>query len=238
MNFQRRVHVRLCIYLFTVFLGVCTLDAYSRATAFPSCDTLRGEAAMVRSVQSEVSFHEASRTVSSALVPVVISVPVGLFAAGHAMDNEYHAVSGVVLLSAQAITLGATFALKELIGRPRPWRAHPDCIYPGSMDDEFSFPSGHSSSAATLATYLSLRYPQWYVVAPAVLFTGYTWYARMNLGVHYPTDIIAGAILGAAVGYGAYRLTESLKSAISPVLPMPQGKPPVTAPIVVFRISL
>jgi undecaprenyl-diphosphatase len=169
---------------------------------------------------------------------VVISVPVGLFAAGHAMDNEYHAVSGVVLLSAQAITLGATFALKELIGRPRPWRAHPDCIYPGSMDDEFSFPSGHSSSAATLATYLSLRYSQWYVVAPAVLFTGYTWYARMNLGVHYPTDIIAGAILGAAVGYGAYRLTESLKTALSPVLPMPQGKPPVTAPIVVFRIPL
>lgn len=238
MNSQRRVHVRFCMYLIAVFLKHFALDAYAEAIDLPKCDTLRGESAMVRSVQSEISLHGASRAVSSALVPVVITVPVGLFAAGHAMGNEYDALSGVVLLSAQAVTLGATYALKELVGRPRPWRAHPDCIYPGSVDDEFSFPSGHSSSAATLATYLSLRYPQWYVIAPAVLFTGYTWYARMNLGVHYPTDIIAGAILGAAVGYGAYRLTESLKTALDPVLPLPQGKTPVTAPILVFRIPL
>lgn len=238
MNYKRRVHIRLCRYLFAVLLSSYTLDAYSQDPALSPCDTLRGEAAMVLAVQSEVSLHGVSRAVSNALVPAVISVPVGLFAAGHATDNEYHAVSGVVLLSAQVVTIGANYALKELIGRPRPWRAHPDCIYPGSVDDEFSFPSGHSSSAATLATYLSLRYPQWYVVAPAVLFTGYTWYARMNLGVHYPTDIIAGAVLGAAVGYGAFRLTESLKAVLEPVLPLPQGKPPVTAPIVVFRIPL
>lgn len=202
------------------------------------CDSLRGEAAVVRSVQSAVSYHTLSRSVSDALVPVSVGVPVALFAAGHLNGNSFDAASGVVLLSAEAVTVGATFLLKELVRRPRPWRAHPACISPGSYDDEFSFPSGHSSTAATMATYLSLRYPTWYVIAPTVLFAGYTWYARMNLGVHYPSDIIAGALLGAAIGYGAYRLTESVKSSIDPILPMRSAQPTRGFTVVNLRIPL
>ena len=89
-----------------------------------------------------------------------------------------------------------------------------------------------------MATYLSLRYPTWYVIAPTVLFAGYTWYARMNLGVHYPSDIIAGALLGAAIGYGAYRLTESVKSSIDPILPMRSAQPTRGFTVVSLRIPL
>lgn len=203
-----------------------------------SCDTLRGEAAVVRSVQSAVEFHTLSRAVSSTIVPVSVGVSAGLFAAGHINKDKYDATSGVVLLSAEVLTLGTTMLLKEVIHRPRPWRAHPTCISPGSVDDEYSFPSGHSSSAATLATYLSLRYPSWYVVAPAVLYAGYTWYARMNLGVHYPSDVITGALIGTAIGYAAYRLTETVQSKIEPVLPL-RGVPIQRGfPTVTLRIPL
>ncbi|MFM8439562.1 MAG: phosphatase PAP2 family protein [Candidatus Kapaibacterium sp.] len=203
-----------------------------------SCDSLRGEAAVVRSVRSVSSLHSLSRSVSDALVPVSLALPVGLFAAGHLHDAQYDAASGVVLLAAEAATLGTTYLLKQTVRRPRPWRAHPDCISPGAYDDEFSFPSGHSSMATTMATYLSLRYPVWYVVTPTVLFAGYTWYARMNLGVHYPSDVIVGALLGAAIGYGAYRLTETVRSSIAPVLPLPQSPPDRGFPVVNLRIPL
>ena len=60
-----------------------------------------------------------------------------------------------------------------------------------------SFPSGHTSFAFATATSLSIKYPRWYVIAPSYLWAGAVGYSRMNLGVHYPSDVLAGAMLGA-----------------------------------------
>ena len=48
-----------------------------------------------------------------------------------------------------------------------------------------------------MATSLSIRYPKWYVIAPSALWACSVGFSRMNEGVHYPSDVIAGAFIGA-----------------------------------------
>ena len=62
---------------------------------------------------------------------------------------------------------------------------------------DYSFPSGHTATAFALATSLSITYPKWYVIAPSALWACSVGVSRMNEGVHYPSDVLAGAVIGA-----------------------------------------
>lgn len=57
-------------------------------------------------------------------------------------------------------------------------------------------PSAHTAAAFSLATSLSIRYPKWYVIAPTAIWAGSVAFSRMNMGVHYPSDVITGALVG------------------------------------------
>ena len=94
--------------------------------------------------------------------------------------------------SADLIALG----LKEAVGRPRPYVAHPDpppLLHAG----DGSFPSGHAATsfagAALVSRYLPGGRPVLFGVAVAVAFS------RLYVGVHYPSDVVAGAALGLLV---------------------------------------
>jgi membrane-associated phospholipid phosphatase len=94
-----------------------------------------------------------------------------------------------------------TYGLKKAIARPRPFNSYPQDIQAYENVSSLSFPSGHSSLAFVTATALSIKYPKWYVIAPSFLWASSVGYSRMNLGVHYPTDVLAGAMLGAGSAY-------------------------------------
>lgn len=101
-----------------------------------------------------------------------------------------------------SLVTAASFStlLKYGVDRPRPFETYPDiqkCTGGGSP----SFPSGHTSDAFALATAVCLMYPKWYIIGPAFIWAGAVGYSRMDLGVHYPTDILAGALLGSASAY-------------------------------------
>lgn len=88
------------------------------------------------------------------------------------------------------------WSLKNTLKRPRPQNAGMNDYSFSKAPNRFSFPSGHSSRAFLLATVLLIVYG-----TPA--FIMYCWAAgvalsRVILGVHYPGDIIAGAIVGSA----------------------------------------
>jgi membrane-associated phospholipid phosphatase len=81
-------------------------------------------------------------------------------------------------------------------------------VAPEFYESSASFPSGHTSIAFATATALSLKYPKWYVIAPASIWACSVGYSRMNLGVHYPSDVFAGAVLGAGSAFLTYKINE------------------------------
>ena len=97
-----------------------------------------------------------------------------------------------------------THGVKRIVQRERPFKQYPDIV---SRDEGggYSFPSGHTSAAFNTATALSLLYPKWYVIAPSFLWAGSVGYARMYQGVHYPSDVLVGAIVGAGTAWIGYK---------------------------------
>lgn len=136
------------------------------------------------------------------------AVPLGLMTTGWATDNNetLHAgyITGISFLATFAITEG----LKFTVQRPRPYKAYPDRLHPVRTTVGYSFPSGHTSLCFATAVSLSLCYPEWYVVVPSLLWATGVGFSRLYLGVHYPSDVIAGAVVGTLTALLAYRLFE------------------------------
>lgn len=126
---------------------------------------------------------------------VNVGVPVGLLAAGVINDDKSMRQNALYVASSSAVNVLFTMLIKRIVKRPRPFLANVKikAVYQPS---EYSFPSGHTSTAFTTATALSQAYPKWYVIAPSFLWASSVGFSRLYLGVHYPTDVAAGAVLG------------------------------------------
>jgi membrane-associated phospholipid phosphatase len=116
----------------------------------------------------------------------------------------------------QVVTYGLTAGLKRIVGRPRPYVTRPlrsrssHYADPEAAQAYHSFPSGHASLSVGLATSWSLSHPRWYVVAPSALWASAVAVSRLHRGVHYPSDVLAGALLGGAVATAVHLLRRSL----------------------------
>lgn len=88
--------------------------------------------------------------------------------------------------------------LKELIERDRPFVPEPEPEPIVRMPDTFSFPSGHATVSFACATVLAVVLPR-LVVPFAVLAAAIAW-SRVVVGVHYPLDVLGGAVLGVVLG--------------------------------------
>lgn len=87
-------------------------------------------------------------------------------------------------------------ALKRTIARPRPSNAIPCFDAMVHLPDQFSFPSGHACAATAVAlSFLLTAHP---AGLPLTLIAGLVGVSRVYLGVHYPSDVIVGHLLGAA----------------------------------------
>src|ERR1700744_3300905 len=89
--------------------------------------------------------------------------------------------------------------LKKVTGRRRPCAIEPHCWATLLPPDQFSFPSGHTITAFSVAVTLSLYYPD---LAPGLLFCALSVAAsRILLGMHFLSDVLAGAAIGALLAY-------------------------------------
>ncbi len=142
--------------------------------------------------------------ISNSIVPVSGAVALGVIGAGFIKHDSTIENKGIVIGSSLAIAAGITTGLKYAVNRKRPFVTYP--IIDKAMNaGSPSFPSGHTSDAFATATSFSLAFPKWYVVAPSFLWACSVGYSRMDLGVHYPSDVLAGAVIGAGTSYLCYR---------------------------------
>ena len=125
-----------------------------------------------------------------------IAAPVGVFIAGGIKHDKELKKEALYMAGSFVLSSVVTTAMKDIIKRERPFNKY-SFIVKRDAGGSYSFPSGHTSAAFTTATSLSLLFPKWYVIAPSYLWAATVGYGRMYLGVHYPTDVFAGALVGA-----------------------------------------
>ncbi|RTL43537.1 MAG: phosphatase PAP2 family protein [Rhodocyclaceae bacterium] len=88
--------------------------------------------------------------------------------------------------------------------RLRPFEVVSDVVCAGSPLDKFSFPSGHTLHAVSFSIVLAQHFPP---LATAVFgFAALVAVSRPVLGLHYPSDVLAGGAIGATLAYGAITL--------------------------------
>jgi undecaprenyl-diphosphatase len=107
------------------------------------------------------------------------------------------AASGLVAVAATSVT--GNLIVKQIARRRRPDRAAIDV--PSArhvkMPSSRSFPSGHSAAAVAFASTVGSQLPL--ASAPLHLLAGLVGYSRVHTGVHYPGDVLGGALIGAVI---------------------------------------
>ena len=142
--------------------------------------------------------------------PVAIAIPITELAVGYLNNDSAWKHVGWTTIAGAGINFVVAFGLKYSINRSRPYITYP-YLEPYQHDKDPSFPSGHSSFAFNTATSLVIAFPKWYVAVPAYSWAAAVAYSRMDLGMHYPTDVLAGAVIGAGASVVAFKGTQWLQ---------------------------
>ncbi len=115
----------------------------------------------------------------------------------------------VLVLGAAAIADAVSYGLRQWIGRERPPLVYPDPKPLVSVPSSGSFPSGHATIAFACATVIAWASPK--LAVPAFLLAAAIAFSRVYAGVHWPLDVVGGAVLGVLLATALLRLGEALR---------------------------
>jgi hypothetical protein len=131
------------------------------------------------------------------VLPLSIATPLGFLSYGELSKSDYELDTGLLTGLSEVVSFGVGQGLKKIVKRQRPYARLANVHYTDAeLSDPYSFPSGHSTVAFAIATSLSLRYPKPAVYIPLHLWALFVGYGRVYLGLHYPSDVLAGAAIG------------------------------------------
>ncbi len=162
----------------------------------------------LNSLAGQSSFVDGAIVFCASYLAYILAVlfPVLVFFSQYSKREKWE-----LLLVPGAAALVSRFGVAELIRffyhHPRPFVGLPG-VHALFTDSSWSFPSGHATFFFALSTAIYLynkKWGTWFLVASVVVTLG-----RVMAGVHYPSDILGGALIGVAVAvgvvYGARRL--------------------------------
>lgn len=153
------------------------------------------------------SGNSFNKFMSGTATPISFGTPLTLFVTGMITDDKTLKKQALFTLESVVLSQSLSFATKAIVNKPRPHEADSTLISLKNATNG-SFPSGHTSEAFATATSLALINHKWYVVVPAYTWAGLVGYSRMYMGVHYPADVLAGAVLGTGSAWISYKLNK------------------------------
>ena len=145
--------------------------------------------------------------VSIALVLVVLII--ALFTKSNPLLQKFLILTTVLIISGLV-----SYALKSMIFRERPFTTY-SFIIKRSDGGESSFPSGHSMEAFAIAMAFSMVFRKKQISIPLFAWAALVAYSRISLGVHYPSDVLAGILTGILTGWIIPRLFNNPRSKCS-----------------------
>ena len=125
---------------------------------------------------------------------IILIGAIGLFA-----GKKYTKLTSLILIFSFVIARYSNKAIKFFVKRPRPYETLENVRLLLGPASGFSFPSGHSMVFFCLATVIAMRYPKFRY--PSFIAAALVALSRPYIGVHYPSDILAGSLLGILIGY-------------------------------------
>ena len=140
---------------------------------------------------------------------ISVGVPVGYFVAGLIHSNKDLKQKAVYTAATILLNTATTTLLKNVVKRERPYNVYTG-IFPDKLESDYSFPSGHTSSAFATATSLAITTKKWYVALPAYAWSAGVGYSRIYLGQHYPSDVLMGALVGTSSALICHWATKQL----------------------------
>jgi membrane-associated phospholipid phosphatase len=153
--------------------------------------------------------------ITNSAMPVSVGAPIIIYAVGLIEKDSTTKKKAIFIGESLAASVFISLALKSITKRDRPYQTYPE-IENVTEESSSSFPSAHTSTAFATATSLSMAYPKWYVIAPSFVWAGAVGYSRMYLGVHYPADVFAGAIVGSGSAFLCYKLNKWINKKRAP----------------------
>jgi undecaprenyl-diphosphatase len=135
-------------------------------------------------------------------------IPVGLLLFGYLIYRDGHKGFMLFLLAAAGVGLSdfiSSHVLKVYFAVPRPCLTLPDVHLLAGCSHSGSFPSSHAANSLTIASILGFYDKKfWFIGIPCALLV---MTSRLYLGVHYPSDVAFGALIGLAIGFGAVKIS-------------------------------
>ena len=120
---------------------------------------------------------------------------------------------GIMVLAALLVMLVVNnIILKNLIARPRPCATYPELVELVKIPHSYSFPSGHTVSAMAVAFTIVLQHKKLGIVALVMAFL--MGLSRLYVGVHFPTDVYGGIIVGALIALAVYLAEKKITPAL------------------------